>query len=88
MLIAILVKIINIISQFIILLVIVKVVLSYFMDPYHPVRRTLDNLVEPMLAPIRRVVPLIGMFDFSPLVLIILVQVLSSVFIRFLITLS
>ena len=88
MLIAILVKIINIISQFIILLVIVKVVLSYFMAPYHPVRRTLDNLVEPMLAPIRRVVPLIGMFDFSPLVLIILVQVLSSVFIRFLITLS
>jgi YggT family protein len=58
------------------------------MDPYHPVRRTLDNLVEPMLAPIRRVVPLIGMFDFSPLVLIILVQILSSALIRFLIALS
>jgi YggT family protein len=81
------VQLINIISQFIILLVIVKVILSYFMDPYHPVRRTLDNLVEPMLAPIRRVVPLIGMFDFSPLILIILVQILSSVLIRFLITL-
>jgi YggT family protein len=58
------------------------------MDPYHPVRRTLDNLVEPMLAPIRKVVPLIGMFDFSPLVLIILVQILSSALIRFLIALS
>jgi YggT family protein len=58
------------------------------MDPYHPIRRTLDNLVEPMLAPIRRVVPLIGMFDFSPLVLIILVQILSSALIRFLIALS
>jgi YggT family protein len=54
------------------------------MDPYHPIRRTLDNIVEPFLAPIRRVVPLIGMFDFSPLVLIILVQVLSSVLISFL----
>lgn len=87
MLIAILVRLINIISQFIVLVVIAKVILSYFMDPYHPIRRTLDNLVEPMLAPIRRVVPLIGMFDFSPLILIILVQVLSSVLISFLITL-
>ena len=85
--ISILIQLINIISQFIILLVIVKVILSYFMDPYHPLRRTLDGLVEPMLDPIRRVVPLIGMFDFSPLILIILVQILSSVLIRFLFTL-
>ena len=84
MVISILVRLINIISQFLIILVIVKVILSYFMDPYHPVRRTIDNLVEPFLAPIRRVVPLIGMFDFSPLILIILVQILSSVLIRFL----
>jgi YggT family protein len=86
--ISILIQLINILSQFIVLLVIVKIILSYFMDPYHPVRRTLDSLVEPMLAPIRRVVPLIGMFDFSPLVLIILVQILSSALIRFLIVLS
>jgi YggT family protein len=87
MVIYLLVRLINIFAQFIILLVIVKVILSYFMDPYHPVRRTLDNLVEPFLAPIRRVVPLIGMFDLSPLILIILVQVLSSVLISFLNTL-
>ena len=84
MVISILVRLINIISQFLIILVIVKVILSYFMDPYHPIRRTIDNLVEPFLAPIRRVVPLIGMFDFSPLILIILVQILASVLIRFL----
>ena len=87
MLISILIRLINIISQFIILVVIAKVILSYFMDPYHPLRRTLDNLVEPMLEPIRRVVPLIGMLDFSPLILIILVQILASVLIRFLIAL-
>jgi YggT family protein len=77
-------RIINILAQFLILLIIVKVILSYVMDPYHPVRRSIDNLIEPLLAPIRRVVPLIGMFDFSPLILIILVQVLSSVLISFL----
>jgi YggT family protein len=84
---SVLIQLINIISQLIVLLVIVKVILSYFMDPNHPVRQTLDGLVEPMLAPIRRVVPLIGMFDFSPLILIILVQILSSVLIRLLLTL-
>ena len=88
MVISLLISLINILSQFLVLLVIVKIILSYFMDPYHPVRQTIDNLVEPLLAPIRRVVPLVGMFDFSSLILIILVQILSSALIRFLITLS
>ncbi len=87
MVISLLVQLIRILAQFLILLVIVKVILSYFMDPYHPVRRSLDNLVEPLLAPIRRVVPLIGMFDFSPIILIFLVQILSSVLISLLLTL-
>lgn len=65
-------------SQLLVLLVIVSVILSYFMDPYHPIRRSIDSVVEPMLAPIRRVVPLVGMLDFSPLILIILIQVLSN----------
>lgn len=85
--ISLLINIINILAQFLILLIIVQVILSYFMDPFHPIRRSIDNLVEPLLAPIRRVVPLIGVFDFSPLVLIILVQILSSVLISFLYTL-
>ena len=55
--ISVLIQLINILSQFIILVVFVKIILSYFMDPYHPVRQTLDGLIEPMLAPIRRVVP-------------------------------
>ena len=79
---------INALSQLLVLLVIVSVILSYFMDPYHPVRRSIDSVVEPMLAPIRRVVPLIGMLDFSPIILIILIQILSNLIIRFLITLS
>lgn len=83
----ILILFINAISQLLVLLVIVSVILSYFMDPYHPIRRAIDGVVEPMLAPIRRIVPLIGMLDFSPLVLIILIQLLSNILIRLLITL-
>lgn len=58
------------------------------MDPYHPVRQGLDNLVRPLLDPIRRVIPPVGMIDFSPLVLIILVQVISNLLVRTLIAFS
>jgi YggT family protein len=75
---------ISALAQLLVLLVIVSVILSYFMDPYHPVRRSIDSVVEPMLAPIRRVVPLIGMLDLSPLILIILIQVISNILIRIL----
>jgi YggT family protein len=86
--IAILVLFIRSISQLLVLLVIVSVILSYFMDPYHPIRRAIDSVVEPLLSPIRRFVPLIGMLDFSPLILIILIQVVSNLIIRLLISLS
>ena len=71
--------IINLLANLIILLVIVDTVVSYFLNPYHPLREALDRLVAPLLVPIRRVVPLVGMFDLSPLVLIILVEVVSYV---------
>jgi YggT family protein len=86
--IGILITIIGALQQILILLVILSVILSYFLDPYHPIRRGLDRIVEPMLNPIRRVVPLVGMLDFSPLVLIILIQIIGSLLIRLLLSLS
>ena len=70
-------QLIDILSQILILLVFVSVILSYFMPPYHPVRAGINRILEPMLAPIRRVVPLVGMFDFSPLILMLLIQVVD-----------
>lgn len=78
------ITIINIVSQLLVLLVFISVILSYFMDPYHPIRRGVDNIVEPMLAPIRRVVPTLGMLDFSPLVLILLIQLVKNLLISLL----
>ena len=75
------------IFQLLSLLVLIAVILSYFMDPYHPVRRRIDSLVEPMLAPIRRVIPPVGGFDFSPVVLLVLIQILGKIIIRLLLTL-
>lgn len=82
------VSLINVLTQVIVLLVLAKVILSYFMSPYHPIREAIDRIVEPMLAPIRRVVPPIGMIDFSPLVLLILIQVVGRLLINILISLS
>jgi YggT family protein len=82
-----LITIINIVSRLLVLLVFISVILSYFMDPYHPIRRGVDNIVEPMLAPLRRVVPTVGMLDFSPLVLILLIQLIKSLIVSLLLNL-
>jgi YggT family protein len=73
-----LIQLIYFISEALIILVIISVILSYVMDPYHPVRRWVDSVVQPLLTPIRRVVPPVAGLDFSPLVLIILIQLLAN----------
>jgi len=69
---------------------IARVVLSFLIPLMggrpHPLVAGLANLVhqitEPILAPIRRVLPTFGMFDFSPMVAIILLAVIQEVLIR------
>lgn len=77
-------QVIGTFSYILVLVVIISVILSYFMDPYHPVRRGVNSIVEPMLAPIRRVVPPVGMLDFSPLILIVLIQLITRLIVGFL----
>jgi YggT family protein len=60
------------------MIVFVDVILSYFLPPYNSIRAFLDRIVEPLLSPIRRVVPSMAGIDFSPMVLIILLQILDS----------
>ncbi len=74
-----LVAAIDVLTRLFILLLIVHVVLTYFMSPFHPIRQQIDRIIEPLLGPIRRVVPVIGMVDFSPLILMILVEIVSAV---------
>lgn len=81
-------QLINILSTLISLLLIAYVILSYFMDPYHPVRSTINQIVNPILDPIRRVLPQTGMIDFSPLVAIILVQIIEFILERVLISIA
>jgi YggT family protein len=52
------------------------------------VRQTLEVVVEPLLAPIRRIMPQTGGLDFSPLILLVLVQLIESILIQLLLALS
>jgi YggT family protein len=76
-----LINLVQLLAWLITVLIIVDIVISYFMSPYHPIRMTIDRIVQPMLAPIRRIVPSLGMIDLSPMVLLILVQVVESLLI-------
>ena len=76
---------ISLISRGLTLVIFADIIVSYFMSPYHSVRRTLDSIVQPMLAPIRRIMPPTGMVDFSPLVLIFAIWLVERILINLLI---
>ena len=69
----------SLLARVITILVIVHIVLTYVMSPYHPFRRMVDSIIEPMLDPIRRLMPNTGMVDFSPMVLIIVVELIYRI---------
>ena len=71
--IGILINFIDIAAKLLSLLVIIHVILSYFVSPYHSIRILLARVVEPMLAPIRKVIPSVQGFDFSPFILILII---------------
>ncbi|HTT10151.1 MAG TPA: YggT family protein [Burkholderiaceae bacterium] len=62
-------------------LTLVHVVFSW-VNPYAPVAPAVAMLVRPFLAPFQRILPPIGGFDLSPLVLLVVVNVLLLVLSR------
>lgn len=62
--------------------VFIHVILSWVLPPYHQLRQGLARFVEPMLQPIRNVLPQTGMIDFSPMVLLILLQLLQQLLVQ------
>lgn len=79
--------IVRVLAQMFIWIVFGSVILSYFLPPYHPVREALDRIVSPFLDPIRNIMPRTGMIDFSPLVLILAVDLLSRALVAILLSL-
>lgn len=66
-----------------------RVILSWFMvTPASTsgflvtIHNILFQITEPILAPLRRIIPNIGMFDLSPIVAIIVLQVVGEIVVR------
>jgi YggT family protein len=60
------------------LVVFLAVILSWFgLSPDNPIVRVTSALTEPVLQPIRKVLPDLGGFDFSPMVLLLALQLLK-----------
>jgi len=62
------------------LAILARVLLSWVrVSPYHPAVDFLYRITEPILAPLRRAIPSIGMVDISPIIAILLLQIIQQV---------
>lgn len=69
-----------VLGQIYILILVVRAVLSFFPyspdSPINPLRRFVTVVTEPVLAPFRKLIPPVGMFDLSFLVAFIVLEVI------------
>jgi YggT family protein len=61
-------------------IIVIRAVLSWVNpDPYNPIVRFINQITEPVMAPIRRWIPLRGMgIDFSPMIILLAIVFLQS----------
>jgi YggT family protein len=82
--------IVQITIQVLTILIIARIVVSWIVMfvasmrwlLYHPVVEFLNGVTEPILAPIRSVMPNFGGIDFSPMIAIILLQVVGGIIVE------
>ena len=61
--------------QVLTLIILIRVILSWFSpEPTNLLSNIIYQITEPLLAPLRRIIPRVGIFDFTPMVAIILLQ--------------
>lgn len=66
-------------------MILARVLLSWLnVNPYHPAVMFIHEVTEPLLKPLRNVIPPVGMFDISPIVALILLRILESLILAFL----
>jgi YggT family protein len=83
-----LLQIIQIVFTVFSLILLARALVSWFIqDPYSPIVQFLHRVTEPVLAPIRRVIPPVGMMDLSPMVALILVIVVQRILTQIIISL-
>jgi YggT family protein len=65
----------SLLLQILSIAILVRILLTWFpVDQSNPIIRLLNEVTEPVLAPFRRIVPRIGMFDLSPIAAMLVIQ--------------
>jgi YggT family protein len=60
--------------------ILARALMSWFpVSPGSPIVRLLDDITEPILSPLRRIVPKLGMMDITPIVAMIGLQLLQGI---------
>lgn len=74
---------INVLAQALVLAIFVRVIMSWVpMRLPFGLNELVWNVTEPVLAPIRRFMPMAGGIDFSPLIALLLIQIVASIILR------
>lgn len=77
-----LVGLVNLIVNLLTAILFLNAIMSWLpLEPWHPVRRFLSQLAEPIVRPFRNLVPPMGMFDLSLMVAMLAVQFAGQVLI-------
>lgn len=78
---------INILFTVLYVAILIRILLSWIrVDPYHPLVQLLFQITEPILGPFRRVIPPVGGLDFSPIVALIVLQLVQQFLISILLS--
>ncbi|MFN8471245.1 MAG: YggT family protein [Anaerolineae bacterium] len=76
-------SVLGLIFQGYIFLLIGRALLSWINpNPYNPIIRVIYQLTEPVLAPFRRYIPPVGMFDISFLVAFIVLEIVFNIILQ------
>jgi len=78
--------VVNILFLVLTIAVFIRVLLSWVpnIDPRNPGIEFLYGITEPILAPIRSIMPKTMMFDFSPMIAIFVLQAINRVLVNYL----
>jgi YggT family protein len=82
------IQLIDLLLSIYIWIIIARAIISWITPyPYHPLVRFLYKVTEPILAPIRKIIPPIGGIDISPVIVIFIIFIVQNLLHRLLINL-